>query len=56
VQSLILLDCRTIAVCAALIATSEVVLAPDAAAAGGSTISVSCSSQAGERQVCPADM
>ena len=55
VQSLILLDFRTVAVCAALIATSEVVLAQDASASSGSTITVSCSSQAGERQVCTAD-
>ena len=53
VQSLILLDFRTLVLCAALVATSEVVLAQDASAGGGSTITVSCSSQAGERQVCP---
>jgi hypothetical protein len=50
VQSLILLDFRTVVVCAALIATSEVVLAREAPAAGGSTVTVSCSSPAGERQ------
>jgi hypothetical protein len=56
VQSLILLDCRTVAICAALIATSDVVLAQDAQGRPGSThMTVTCASQAGERRECPAD-
>jgi hypothetical protein len=54
VQSLILLDFRTVVVCAALVATSEVVLAQATPAAGGSVVTVSCSSHSGERQVSPA--
>jgi Protein of unknown function (DUF3011) len=55
VQSLILLDWRTVALCAALVATGEVVLAQDAHGSAGSTlVTVTCASLAGERQVCPA--
>ena len=55
-QSLILLDFRTVALCAALIATSEVVLAQDAQRRPGSThMTVTCASQAGERRVYAAD-
>jgi Protein of unknown function (DUF3011) len=55
VQSLILLDFRTLVVCAALIATSEVVVAQDTQGSAASTlVTVTCASRAGERQVCPA--
>ena len=44
VQSLILLDFRTVALCAALVATSEAVLAHDAASPfGTSIVESSCS-------------
>ena len=55
-QSLILLDRRTVAICAALIATSEVVLAQHPQGSPGSThVTVTCALQAGERRECPAD-
>jgi hypothetical protein len=38
VQSLILLDFRTVVLCAALVATSEVVLAHDASSQSGTSI------------------
>jgi hypothetical protein len=56
VQSLILLDRRTVAICAALIATSEVVLAQHPQGSPGSThVTVTCALPAGERRECPAD-
>jgi hypothetical protein len=56
VQSLILLDCRTVAVCASLVAINGVALAQDAQGSPGSThVTVTCASQAGERRECAAN-
>ena len=51
VQSLILLDFRTVALCAALVATSEAVLAHDAASQFGTSIIESCRSVGDEARV-----
>ena len=50
-QSLILLDFRTVALCAALVATSEAVLAHDAASQFGPSIIESCWSVGDEARV-----